>query len=856
MRQCGVGMQVRGHLRAKRCIGVAATAVFIFGCMAGCTDDGNGLLVIATNLPKFAVSGTVVDGSGAGVPGVTVSAGVNFTTVTDASGAFSLQLPLNWAGTLTPSSGSQTFTPSTRDVVRVTSAVGGQNFVMAGGSPPTDPPPTDPPPTDPPPTDPPPTNPPSNPTVANGSDSTAPGVAKTLTLTGTDPAGGDLTFSIVTQPTRGTLSGLNNSATSSATVLYTPPLSGTGSDSFTFKAQNSAGAESGNGTFTITLVTPTPAGAPIAVNQTVFTQTGAGKAFALAAMSMNGSALAYTLLTPPANGTLSGTAPNLFYVPNSGFTGVDVLSFKVTDGGGDSAPATVTLNVQAAANYTPPVGVPMPAFGITQTVASVYGSDGFFTHWVDPTHPNSTDSANPNGTPVKPRKGIPGNVAAGSVVVIAAGTFNSLVAITAAGTATQPIFYRGLNPAAKPVIKGKLAIEGNAKYVIVENLATDRDYQSSGVNIIGPAHHVALRHCDVQDAQGAVLIYDNVNNIVVFNNHIHDCGDMNAAGDIDDNGVIIGEGTDCWVLDNLVRHCVGSGIVFNPGFGEPNSQINYCYVGRNQVHNVRQSGVWSKQSQDCVFTQNTIWSIRITGHTSADGIGYQYGPERLWILNNRVFDCEYGIRSGSNSVSNPGQNIYVVGNVLHDIHDKRNQWNASNSWGNAGICLPGGVNRFIFNNTVYSCDAGINCPGNGSYAIANNIVANVTKSGGNHIWLQDEAGNTAWNMSNNLVWQSGSAVKLKFRNSVYTVQGMQSTQGANSMANVALDPSFVAPDQGDFRLLSGSPAIDTGMNMTFPTLYQTAFGVAGNLDTDGTLRPSDGDGNGTAGWDIGALEKP
>jgi len=89
-----------------------------------------------------------------------------------------------------------------------------------------------------------------------------------------------------------------------------------------------------------------------------------------------------------------------------------------------------------------------------------------------------------------------------------------------------------------------------------------------------------------------------------------------------------------------------------------------------------------------------------------------------------------------------------------------------------------------------------------------------------------------------------------------TVQGLQLAQGAHAMANLAADPKFVAADQGDFHLLAGSPAIDSGQSMTFTTLFQTLFSVAANLDMDGVVRPSDGDASGTAGWDIGAFEKP
>ena len=71
-------------------------------------------------------------------------------------------------------------------------------------------------------------------------------------------------------------------------------------------------------------------------------------------VTLNGSGgtLAYTVVTPPANGTLTGTAPNLIYTPNSNYTGTDSFTFRVDNGFGDSAPATVSI----AISFGPAVG--------------------------------------------------------------------------------------------------------------------------------------------------------------------------------------------------------------------------------------------------------------------------------------------------------------------------------------------------------------------------------------------------------------------------------------------------------------------------------------------------------------------
>ncbi len=66
---------------------------------------------------------------------------------------------------------------------------------------------------------------------------------------------------------------------------------------------------------------------------------------ALKATDPENDALTYSLVTLPAYGTLSGTAPNLIYTPNLNYNGSDVFSFKVNDGTSDSSPANVYITI-------------------------------------------------------------------------------------------------------------------------------------------------------------------------------------------------------------------------------------------------------------------------------------------------------------------------------------------------------------------------------------------------------------------------------------------------------------------------------------------------------------------------------
>ncbi|MEY4916789.1 MAG: hypothetical protein RL616_702, partial [Verrucomicrobiota bacterium] len=89
--------------------------------------------------------------------------------------------------------------------------------------------------------------------VANAqSTNTTFNTGKALTLTGSDPDGDALTFSIVSSPVGGTLTGID---TNTGAVIYTPTNNFTGTDSFTFRV-NDGTADSASAAVSITVGTP------------------------------------------------------------------------------------------------------------------------------------------------------------------------------------------------------------------------------------------------------------------------------------------------------------------------------------------------------------------------------------------------------------------------------------------------------------------------------------------------------------------------------------------------------------------------------------------------------------------------
>lgn len=100
---------------------------------------------------------------------------------------------------------------------------------------------------------------------------------------------------------------------------------------------------------------------PIADPQIISTSEDTAKAITLTATDANSdnSQLNYTVLTNPANGQLTGTAPNLSFVPAANFSGRTSFTFKANDGALDSDSETVTILV-APVNDAPSISSTAP----------------------------------------------------------------------------------------------------------------------------------------------------------------------------------------------------------------------------------------------------------------------------------------------------------------------------------------------------------------------------------------------------------------------------------------------------------------------------------------------------------------
>lgn len=546
--------------------------------------------------------------------------------------------------------------------------------------------------------------------------------------------------------------------------------------------------------------------------------------------------------------------------PGATFT----LYMRDSDSAGNSTSTSVANLTKAV--WTAPIGIPAPSFGITQTVASVYGDPDYYTYWIDNSAANATDTANASGTPAVPRKTIPSTLTLGpgDVVQVRGGTYTvsqDRFVIIGHGTVSQPIFVTGIRASSTPVLQKWVHFQDD-QYVVLEGFKIHSTSDSSSfANSVTfrpssgsvTVHHDAVRYVEAAgyatsstSTTGPAQFSADTNNkswpdihdVVFFNNVSHDSGNYHDATQGDQHSFPVGWNvSNEWILDNVAFRSSGDGVQIG---SQANFLTDHIYVGRNLFYAHKENGFDLKEANDIVVSQNVMHTFLNTpsGGSFAVAAVIHYDPSRVWFIGNDISDTEVGINSTGAS------NMYIVGNVLHDIarYPTTVETHASTSPHRIGSAIywysTGPIT--VANNTIYNTGAGISADmGDHGATIENNLISTINLANNDYhmVLYGTTLGISLTTLRNNLMYQPGKAV------ATYLGSPLVCTNCV-----VDQDPLLTNPSSSNLTLQSNSPARESGVNPAYPGVFQGLYGLDISIDIASTLRPQG------STWDIGAYE--
>ena len=218
-----------------------------------------------------------------------------------------------------------------------------------------------------------------------------------------DPYNVPFTFSIVDQPTNGTVNIEMASVDFGAGTLlnpvftYAPNAAFAGQDTFTYTATNDNGVVGNTATITVNI----PSQIPVASSTSVSSGMNTEASITLLATDPNNLPLTYAVTVNPTHGTVSLTGNVCTYIPTTDYFGSDSFEFTASNGTYTSTAAIISINVvsriptasstEISTEVNTPIDLPISAIDpfslpLTYTVTvnptngSVAESNGIFTY--------------------------------------------------------------------------------------------------------------------------------------------------------------------------------------------------------------------------------------------------------------------------------------------------------------------------------------------------------------------------------------------------------------------------------------------------------------------------------------------
>jgi hypothetical protein len=538
-----------------------------------------------------------------------------------------------------------------------------------------------------------------------------------------------------------------------------------------------------------------------------------------------------------------------------------------------------------AASWMPPLGIPAPSFGIAETAYatsthcpqwplaanSKSGGQSYDCYYVDNSSIAASDTSNTFGSPTKPRKTIPeGTMSAGAYVEVHGGRTTPYTQSgdrfnwEGDGTATDYILILGIADATgrKPVLGAKVHLGQNAaaSYLIFDGFEIKPI--SGGVEI-RPAtngwthHHIAVRNCFHNGpgtfksgnsfSAGAVKSLtpnSYVNNVVFYNNVSVKAGQYDSLSEDDSSSFYVSDNTSSvWVVDNEGYLSGGDGAA---GGHTAERSSDHYYIGRNTFYQHRENGIDIKEINDLIVSQNTLYSFRPTNSSAGEAVVIHYGshsigPNRAWVLFNKIYDAEVGV------VINSTPEAHVIGNQIYDIHHTDATWNPTSAYSTgAGIRIYSGTTASIVDNTFYDYDTAVQIPSSSSFSsisIAGNVFSTRAESTGYDVLvfptpLTSLNYNQFYNPAGSAAIGWGTATQMNVASIKSIAQCSACSEGNPLLENPPVD----------LRIGSASPCIDKSMQSPVYAAFSSLYGLTIAYDFGGAPRPAG------AGWDIGATE--
>ncbi|QUM85339.1 right-handed parallel beta-helix repeat-containing protein [Moritella sp. 28] len=506
-------------------------------------------------------------------------------------------------------------------------------------------------------------------------------------------------------------------------------------------------------------------------------------------------------------------------------------------------------------------------------------------YYIDNSDVNATDTNNEFGYPAKPRKTIPERTYdEGAYIEIHGGPYTGgkQIVFQANGTADNPVWFRGPSIDEPALIRGETIVKGS--YVFLENLKYDTNKKTIGFRVYGDSHlhHAVIRNStfvgegDAVGATSVISIYGSTNNrfhdFLVYGNTISNFGDSEKYGEDDYVGVMPRINVDrVWIVNNHIYDVGGDSVLVGIASTNDVNRVSGIYIADNELHGNGENAIDVKESDNVIIANNLLYDVKRSGSSAGEVVVVHDNPTYVTIVNNRIHSGENGV------VVTSGENIWLIGNVIYNIHHGNSEtWEPASLYSSgAAIHFRGTGRAGILDNTILDYDIGLQlASGRSGYDVKNNVFAFRAALDGYEISSGSSTNDKKSFLAANLfytkgvdaafLWKGGDIGGDKFSDCLQCVYNIDPKQNLKILSAEELNLVILFSDgkppsesfSSTYSLISVpdySVVANSGSDVsTIMNELEAKYGISLGLDLFGNTRPFLSPS--TTVYDIGAFE--
>jgi len=323
--------------------------------------------------------------------------------------------------------------------------------------------------------------------------------------------------------------------------------------------------------------------------------------------------------------------------------------------------------------------------------------------------------------------------------------------------------------------------------------------------------NIIIMNCEMQNGtKWTSMCWENSTYCQLLNCYIHDCHADNVGLRTCEYCLVEGntiEGGDasthaCLLTRNYTRYCVFRNNILFDG-GDDNADVvrggDHCLFENNIFRDTPGAGIKVQDGFHHIFRKNIMYrdgSYGTGGYINSSSWEDVYN--NMWY-HNSVYDCGKWSKCNIHKTQEECENIYDPPNGCI--------WDDDVS---PPICRGEDMDAcyrvVIFKNTVRNWRNNV-VKNNIFYKGDRQTVYMDAVPGWGHL-LHDNL------FDNNIIFESVSSKPIRYKGTFYTVAESQTNLPNTFRNNIAANPMFTNPDNGDLTLQTGSPAIMTAAPLT------------------------------------------